>query len=129
MSKHAKRMLPLFAFWLVWLLVAHAFDLFWLIMPNIFVRQIPSMPRSALPLPEALKTILESQQSVYQLREGSALVIDAVKAPLQPLAIATVIGLLLAMGGLFLANTAWLLKGARIGAREGPAVGRILAFS
>ena len=34
MSKHVKRLLPLFAFWLVWLLVAHAFDLFWLIMPN-----------------------------------------------------------------------------------------------
>ena len=40
MSRHVKRRLPLFAFWLVWLLVAHAFDLFWLIMPNIFVRQI-----------------------------------------------------------------------------------------
>ena len=36
MSRHVKRLLPLFAFWLVWLLVAHAFDLFWLIMPNTF---------------------------------------------------------------------------------------------
>ena len=41
MSKHVKRALPCFAFWLVWLLVAHAFDLFWLIMPNVFIRQIP----------------------------------------------------------------------------------------
>ena len=41
MSKHVKRTLPVFAFWLIWLLVAHAFDLFWLIMPNIYIRQIP----------------------------------------------------------------------------------------
>ena len=45
MSRHVKRLLPLFAFWLVWLLVAHAFDLFWLIMPNIFIRQIPDAAR------------------------------------------------------------------------------------
>jgi len=108
MSKHVKRALPLFAFWLIWLLVAHAFDLFWLIMPNVFVRQI------GMPLPEAFKTILVSQQSVYQLDPGSTLLIDAVKAPLQPLAIATVIGLLIGMGGLFMANTAWLLKGAAL---------------
>jgi hypothetical protein len=108
MSRYVKRTLPLFAFWLVWLLVAHAFDLFWLIMPNIFVRQIGE------PLPEAFKTILQSQQSVYQLSQGSELLLDAVKAPLQPAAIATVIGLLIAMGGLFLVNTAWLLKGAAL---------------
>ena len=42
MSRHVKRRLPFFAFWLVWLLVAHAFDLYWLIMPNIFIRQIPA---------------------------------------------------------------------------------------
>ena len=42
MSKHAKRILPVFSFWLIWLLVAHAFDLFWLIMPNVFIRQIPA---------------------------------------------------------------------------------------
>ncbi|MGO9114678.1 MAG: hypothetical protein ACLP9L_36135 [Thermoguttaceae bacterium] len=108
MSKHVKRLLPLFAFWLIWLLVAHAFDLYWLIMPNIFVRQIGE------PLPEAFKTLLESQQSVYRLAATQSDFIDAIVAPLQPAAIATVIGLLIAMGGLFLANTAWLLKGAAL---------------
>ena len=122
MSRHVKRLLPLFAFWLVWLLVAHAFDLFWLIMPNMFVRQIP-----ASALPEAFKTILQSQQSVYQLSQGSAL-IDAVKAPLQPAAIATVVGLLIAMGGLFLANTAWLLKGAALVPVKDPRLNESLNF-
>ena len=47
MSRRAKRFLPLFAFWLVWLLAAHAFDLFWLIMPNVFLRQISVNPAAA----------------------------------------------------------------------------------
>jgi len=122
MSKHVKRALPLFAFWLIWLLVAHAFDLFWLIMPNVFVRQIGT------PLPEAFKTILVSQQSVYQLDPGSTLLIDAVNAPLQPLAIATVIGLLIAMGGLFIANTAWLLRGAALVPVKDPRLNESLNF-
>ena len=83
MSRHVKRLLPLFAFWLMWLLVAHALDLFWLIMPNTFIHQISAA--AALgpgpPLPEAFKTVLQSQQSVYQLGQGSAFLIDAVNAP------------------------------------------------
>ncbi len=121
MSRYAKRWLPLFAFWLIWLLVAHAFDLFWLIMPNIIVRQIGE------PLPEAFKTILQSPQSVYQLGQGSAL-IDAITAPLQPAAIATVVGLLIAMGGLFVANTAWLLKGAALMPVKDPRLNESLSF-
>ena len=53
MSRHVKRPLPLFAFWLVWLLVAHAFDLFWLIMPSTFFQQQRSEN-----LPEIFKTLL-----------------------------------------------------------------------
>ena len=108
MSKHAKRILPMFVFWLVWLLVAHACDLYWLIMPNVFARQIGE------PLPEAFKTLLASQQSVYQLAATQSDFMPAIVAPLQPAAIATVIGLLIAMGGLFVASTAWLLGGAAL---------------
>ena len=120
MSRHAKRRLPLLAFWLIWLLVAHAFDLFWLIMPNTFIRQIGK-------LPEAFKTILQSPQSVYQLSQGSAL-IEAIKAPLEPAAIAVVVGLLIAMGGLFVANTAWLLKGAALVPVKDPRLNESLNF-
>ncbi len=129
MSRHVKRLLPLFAFWLVWLLAAHALDLFWLIMPNVFVRQIPvdaSLAPGA-PLPEAFKTILQSPQAVYQLRESSTLM-EAVKGPLQPAAIATVVGLLIAMGGLFLAHTAWLLKGAALAPVKDPRLNESLNF-
>jgi hypothetical protein len=122
MSKHMKRLLPMFAFCLIWLLAAHAFDLYWLIMPNIFARQIGE------PLPEAFKTLLASQQSVYQLAATQSDFKDALVAPLQPAAIATVIGLLIAMGGLFLASTALLLKGAALVPLRDPRLNESLNF-
>ena len=128
MSKHVKRRLPVLAFWLVWLLAAHAFDLFWLIMPNTFVREFP-VDRSLGPsLPDAFKTLLESQQSVYQLAPQYQWFMEYVNAPLTPMAIATVVGLLAFMGGLYLANTAWLLQRRGASAGEGPAAGRIPQF-
>ena len=123
MSRHVKRRLPLFAFWLVWLLVAHAFDLFWLIMPNIFVRQIGRRHAAGgLQDDPAVAAIGLSTQP------GFVVLIDAVKAPLQPAAIATVVGLLIAMGGLFLANTAWLLKGAALVPVKDPRLNESLNF-
>ncbi len=41
LSRHAKRHPLVFTFWAVWLLGAHLLDLFWLIMPNVFIQQIP----------------------------------------------------------------------------------------
>ena len=82
MSKHVKRLLPFFAFWLIWLLVAHAFDLFWLIMPSTFFQD----QRSAQ-LPELFKTLLDSQQSVYQLAPTQSDFMDVIVAPLRPAAL------------------------------------------
>ena len=125
MSRHAKRALPLFAFWLVWLLVAHAFDLFWLIMPNTFVRPMIGPDGT---LPEAFKTILQSQQAVYQLSPQGSAFMYLVETPLRPAAIATVVGLLVAMGGLFMANTAWLLRGAALVPVKDPRLNESLNF-
>ena len=123
MSRHVKRLLPLFAFWLVWLLVAHALDLFWLVMPNVYSRQIA--PDGALP--DVFKAVLQSPQSVYQWA-GAAWLGDAVKAPLQPAAIAVVVGLLIAMGGLFVANTARLLQGPALVPVKDPRLNESLSF-
>jgi hypothetical protein len=123
MSKHVKRLLPFFAFWLIWLLVAHAFDLFWLIMPNTFFHE-----QAGANLPELFKTLLDSQQSVYQLAASHSAFMEVIVAPLQPAALATVVGLLIAMGGLFLANTAWLLKGAALVPVRDPRLNESLNF-
>ena len=129
MSKHAKRILPLFSFWLIWLLVAHAFDLFWLIMPNVYIRQIPADGGSgrATTLPDAFKTLLESQQSVYQLSRQISSLWHAVNAPLTAAAIATVMG----------CCSSWAVsigqhrvdaESAPLGALEGSAAERIPEF-
>jgi hypothetical protein len=123
MSKHSKRLLPLFACWLIWLLFAHAFDLFWLIMPNtIFHYQHNAN------LPEIFKTLLESQQSVYQVAADRSGSMADIAAPLQPAAIATLAGLLIAMGGLFVANTGWLLKAAPLVPVKDPRLSESLSF-
>jgi len=122
MSRHVKRALPLFAFWLIWLLVAHALDLFWLIIPNTFFHG------QTANLPELFTRVLESHQSVYQVAATQPGFMDAVVAPLQPAALATVIGLLIGMGGLFLANTAWLLQGAALVPLRDPRLNESLSF-
>ncbi len=67
MSRHVKRTLPVFTFWLLWLLAAHAYDLFWLIMPNCYIRTLLLDHTAGGSLPDIFKTLLDSQQSVYQL--------------------------------------------------------------
>jgi len=122
MSRHVKRALPLFAFWLIWLLVAHAFDLFWLIMPNTFFHG------HVANLPELFTTLLASHQSVYQLAATQSTFMEAVVAPLQPAALATLVGLLIGMGGLFWACTAWLLQGAALMPVRDPRLNESLSF-
>ena len=124
MSRHAKRLTPLLAFWLVWLLAAHAYDVFWLIMPNTYIRQLP--PGETLP--EVFKTLLASQQSVYQLSPAHQEFMQCVQAPLTSVAIITYLGLLVAMGGLFVANTGWLLGSARLAPVKDPRLEESLNF-
>lgn len=128
MSRHAKRTLPVLAFWLVWVLAAHAFDLFWLIMPNTYVRQLLLEQSAGGSLPDVFKTLLQSQQSVYQLSPMCRPFMEKVTAPLTPAAIATVVGLLVFMGGLYVANTAWLLGRARLLPVKDPRLDESLSF-
>jgi len=124
MSKHVKRFLPLHAFWLVWLLAASALDLFWLIMPNTYIRQLSA----GEPLSEALKTLLASQQSVYQLSPESQHLMALVNYPLTPAAIALVVALLVFMGGLYMASTGLLLSRARLVPVKDPRLNESLSF-
>jgi hypothetical protein len=128
MSRHVKRALPVFTFWLVWLLVAHAYDLFWLIMPNSYIRSLLLDKSTGGSLPDTFKTLLESQQSVYQLSPMYRPFMEKVTAPLMPASIATVVGLLVCMGGLYVASTAWLLGRARLIPVKDPRLDESLNF-
>lgn len=130
MSRHVKRFMPALTFWLIWLLMAHVLDLFWLIMPNTYIRKIPEAVGLApgTPLPDAFKQLLASHQSIYSLAESSAGFAKDLGAPLQPAALLTVIGLLVAMGGLYIANTARLLQGGLLVPVHDPRLQEALNF-
>ncbi len=109
LSRHAKRHPMVFTFWAVWLLGAHLLDLYWLIMPDVFIRQIPQAVGAlpGTPLPEALKQLLASDQSVYQVSQQHQAFMQLVTAPLTPAAVGMVLGLVVGLGGMFVAATLW----------------------
>jgi hypothetical protein len=130
LSRHAKRRRAVFAFWALWLLATHLLDLYWLVMPSMFVKNIPAAVGAApgTPLPEALAKLVASRQSVYQLAGQHETFMQALRAPLEPGALAMLLGLVAGLGGLYLINTAALLRGAALVPVEDPRLDESLSF-
>ncbi len=130
LSRHAKRRVTVLAFWAIWLLAAHLLDLFWLVMPNVFIREIPAAVGAApgTPLPEALRELVASNHAVYQVAEEHLAFMRTVEMPLEPASVTIVIGLVLGMGGLYLASTARLLRSASLVPLRDPRLAEALAF-
>jgi hypothetical protein len=129
MSRHAKRNLRVFTFWAVWLLAAHLLDLFWLIMPNLYIREIPAaVGEPGAPLADVLKKLLASNQSVYELSPQYGSFMTSLNAPLQPASLAMLAGLVVGLGGLYLVSTAWSLRGAALLPARDPRLAASLAF-
>ena len=130
LSRHAKRQRMVLTFWAIWLLAAHLLDLFWLIMPNVYIEKIPERVGVAAgtPLPEALKLLIGSPQAVYQVAEQHQAFMRVVDAPLEPKSLAIVLGMVLWLGGLYLLNTARLLRKAALVPVQDPRLAESLAF-
>ena len=130
MSRRPKRRLGLFTFWAGWLLGALLLDMFYLIMPNLYIREIPAAVGAApgTPLPAVLKQLLASNQSVYRLADRHADFMVTVGSAFTPTALAIVFGLTIGMGGLLLVNTARLLQGAALVPVRDPRLGESLTF-
>jgi hypothetical protein len=130
LSRHAKRHRGVFTFWAVWLLAAHLFDLFWLVMPNLFISEIPQAvgAPAGSPLPRMLKELLASNQSVYQVADHHAGFVQALYLPLEPRSLAVLLGLVVGMGGLYLASTAWLLRRAALVPLADPRLAEAMSF-
>jgi hypothetical protein len=130
LSRHAKRQRMVLTFWAIWLLAAHLLDLFWLIMPNVYIDKIPEAVGAApgTPLPEALKQLLASPQAVYQVAAQHQAFMRVVEAPLELKSVAIVLGMVLWMGGLYLINTARLLRKAVLVPVQDPRLAESLAF-
>jgi hypothetical protein len=129
-SRGAKRRLGLFTFWAGWLLGALWLDMFYLVMPNLYIREIPAAVGAAAgtPLPVALKQLLASNQSVYRLAERHADFMTTVGSAFTPASLAIALGLTIGIGGLLLINTARLLQGAVLVPVQDPRLVESLAF-
>jgi hypothetical protein len=130
LSRHAKRRVGVLVCWSIWLLGALLLDLFWVVMPSSFIQEIPHAIGAArgTALPQALPELVASNQAIYQLAENHAAFMQHVTAPLQPASVIMVLALVVGMGGLYLASTARLLRGAALVAVRDPRLPESLAF-
>jgi hypothetical protein len=133
LSRHAKRGLGVLAFWAVWMLMAHLLDLYWLVMPNLYIRRIPEAVAhvdggSALPLTESLARLVVSNQHVYDVGPAYQSFAAQINAPPQAPALLMTLGLVLGLGGLYLVSTAWLLRGPALVPMKDPRLPEALSF-
>ena len=133
LSRHAKRKLGVFSFWAIWLLLAHLLDLYWLVMPNLFIKQIPEVVakqtgENGLALPEALQRLVVSNQQVYQLHPDFSAFATQVNLPLSANCLLLTVSLVVGMGGLYLISTGLCLRGAALVPLKDPRLPEALAF-
>lgn len=132
LSRHAKRGLGIFTFWAVWLLLAHLLDMFWIVMPNLLIGQVPEAVRkvtgeTGLSLNEALQR-MTSNQNIYQLNQNFADFSPVVAYPLTATPIIVTVSLVIGMGGLYLVSTALMLRGSALVPLKDPRLPESLAF-
>jgi hypothetical protein len=120
MSRHAKRRLQIFAFWAFWILAANFIDLFYIIMPNEWVKKTPG----GVPV----KDLLASRHDVYSLSPKFAAFMDTVSYPLQAIPLVITISCFLGMAGLYVAFTMVNLRGKSIVPLKDPRLQESLAF-
>jgi hypothetical protein len=129
LSRHAKRHLGVLTFWAVWLLAAHLLDLYWLIMPNVYIQRIPeAFGTPGAPLPEALGKLLASNQSVYQVSQQHETFMQVVRAPLGLAAVGIVLAFVVGLGAVFFVTTTWFLRRAPLVPIGDPRLGESLSF-
>ena len=140
LSRHVKRKMPVLAFWAVWSLLACLVDMFFIVMPNTFIQQIPGQGKDAeglakTPLlPEALKSIVQSNSDahgpgIYALSDKYASFMSTVSFSLtDPKAWVVTVGLFVGMAGLYVASTMYLLKGAALVPLKDPRLPESVSF-
>jgi hypothetical protein len=139
LSRHVKRKMPVLAFWVVWSLLACLLDLFYIVMPNSFIQQIPEVVKkteglSKAPLlPEALKSLVanntEAGGGIYVLSGRYQDFATTLSFPLSdPKAWIVTVSLFIGMAGLYVASTMFFLKGASLVPLKDPRLPESISF-
>lgn len=129
LSRHAKRRFAVFAFFAIWMLLAHALDLYWLILPNQWINEMPAAAGNAhMALPETFTIMLDSTRNVYELKPAFASFGQTIAYPFGTTQLLVTLSLWIGMAGLLLAGTAYWLKGAALVPLRDPRLNEALVF-
>ena len=129
LSRHTKRRLGILKFWALWILAAQFIDLFYVIMPNEWVKHIPDLGKNEGGEAFGLNDILASRFDVYHLKpEYQDFMTQHVALPLSPLGLLITLSCFVGIGGLYLAATAFNLKGNALVPVKDPRLTESLSF-
>jgi hypothetical protein len=132
LSRHVKRRNAVVAFWAVWSLLACALDMFWLIMPNTWIRQIPDevagTSGTRLNLVESLSSFVNGTHDLHNLAPAHKAFYSQVDLPLTPLPLLITALCFIGIGGLYIFWTMFALKGKSLVPTHDPRLDESLAF-
>jgi hypothetical protein len=129
LSRHVKRKNAVIAFWAVWSLCACALDIYWLVIPNQWISQIPAeVGEPHMALQEALPLLVGGTHDIYTLASSHASFMERVNFPLQPLSILVTVLCFLGIGGLYLFSTMMMLRGTPLVPLKDPRLQESLSF-
>jgi len=129
LSRHVKRVNAVLAFWAVWALCSHVLDMYWLIMPNQWINEIPEKVGDPhLALPSALPFLIDSTHNIYGLKGEHLDFLERINFAFQPQAIVVTVGCLVGMAGLYVFVTMRALKGKSLVPLKDPRLLEALKF-
>lgn len=129
LSRHVKRRNAVLAFWAVWSIGAHALDMYWLIMPNQWINEIPARVGNAeMPLPNALPKLIDSTHNVYALNSQYASFAERIGFAFEPRCLLVTAGCVVGMAGLYVFVTRLALRGQALVPVRDPRLAESLKF-
>jgi len=130
LARRAKRKSTVIAFWAIWSLLACALDIFYLVMPNAWSRDIsrtvnPANPHA--PLTDSLPILLD-RHNVHALRPEFNAFYHQIRFPFEPLNLLITALCFIGIGGLFICFTLYSLKGKPLVPTQDPRLKESLAY-
>ncbi|MCL2640527.1 MAG: hypothetical protein FWD53_06765 [Phycisphaerales bacterium] len=119
LARYTKRKTTILAFWAVWSLLACALDIFYLVMPNAWTREIS-------PLTESLPILLD-RHNIYALRPEFATFYKQIRFAFEPQNLLITALCFLGIAALFIASTMYALKGKSLIPTQDPRLKESLA--
>jgi hypothetical protein len=129
LSRHVKRKNSVIAFWAVWSLCACALDIYWLVIPNQWISQIPAeVGEKHMALQEALPLLVGGTRDIYTLNPLHAAFMERINFPLQPMSVLVTVLCFIGFSGLYVFSTMMALRGVPLVPLKDPRLVESLSF-